>query len=109
MEKKIRVLDFIEEHEEEWAQACEEIRKNVYGGLEDLANYRLTNDGGVFISELVTEKARSFIGDDWSLSVADKRPMGLHLMKSRAKFVNVLNTAMRLVDFKLGLKEILDS
>ena len=108
MEHCIRILDYLEENEENWMETSENFKNLVFDGLGEIANFRLTQDTDVNISNLVSDKAATVVDDEWKVAFHCKNLQNSYLVKARAKFMNSLNVSIQLVKLKIGLFQILN-
>ena len=107
MKKAIEVLDYIEENEVKWMENCEKMKSGIFKGLEELANYRLTQDASVDIVSLISD-APTEITPDWSLRQCIPPLSHPYLRRSQSNFIKALHTITQISKLKIGLSQILD-
>jgi hypothetical protein len=108
MERCIRILDYIDENEKNWIELSEELKGWVYGGLEEIANFKLTNDVDVPVQGLVSGPAKTWTDGEMLVVGEEIGRKNLHLERARMRFVKSLEIALRIAKIKMRLKEILD-
>jgi hypothetical protein len=69
MDHSIRILDYIEDNQHTWMGLSNQIKQQVYDGLEELANYKLTQDSGLDLSKFINSSADTVINDRLELQV----------------------------------------
>ena len=85
----------------------EQMKIDIFQGLGELANFKLTQDSEISFSNLLTQEAATIINENWEL-IEHKQPLrNSYLIKSRIRFLNALKTALKISQIKLGLNSLL--
>lgn len=107
MDHCIEILDFIQENEEQWMKNAELLKVQVYAGLEEVANFRLTQDCDINLGNYIESSSLTTMSGSFDLSIYPLKTNNPYLARAQCQFSASLHTAIELARLKLSLKEIL--
>ncbi|OMJ74806.1 hypothetical protein SteCoe_26181 [Stentor coeruleus] len=86
---------------------AELLKVQVYAGLEEIANFRLTQDSEINLGNYVEKSSSTTICGSFDLNICPLKTNNSYLAKAQSQFLASLHTAIELTRLKLSLKEIL--